>query len=87
MHIFWGSLEREEPAYLLIFPRNAPAGLNIFAIASFIMAEVCTAKGFVHSEMACICLSCHQLLCAEDPKDKADVVRQALFAYTITNLL
>lgn len=41
-------------AGLLIFPRNAPVELSVIVIASFVMAEVCAAKGFVHSEMACI---------------------------------
>lgn len=77
----------EGGAGLLIFPRNAPVELSVIVIASFVIAEACAAKGFVRSEMACICLSCHQLLSVEDPKGKTDVVRQAPFAYMITNLL
>lgn len=73
--------------YLFIFSRNAPVGLSIIVIARFIRTEVCATKRFVHSEMARICLSCRQLLSVEDPEDKTDWVRQALFAYRITNLL
>lgn len=84
---FWGYLRREELVYLFIFPRNALVGLSIIVIARFIMAEVFATKRLVHSEIARICLSCHQLLSVEDPEDKTDWVREALFAYMITNLL
>lgn len=74
----WTCFGREEPVYLLILPWHAVVGQNISVIVTFIIAEVCATKRFVHSEMACICLSCHQLLSEEDPKDRTDVVSQAL---------
>lgn len=54
LDMFWGCLGREEQVYLFILPKKAPVGLSVIVIAIFIMAEVCAAKGFVHSEMACI---------------------------------